>query len=138
MEFKDKLKMRLNLGIAFIVIGVIMIGTGFVVDNVDPFVSSFGFALVLMGIIRVRNYKIITKDEKSIRKREIAETDERNISLSNKARSWAFILYIMVASIIVIVLQFTSMRETATMIGYSVCALVALYWGSYFVLRKKY
>lgn len=138
MEYRDKLKKRLNLGIAYIVIGVLMIASGFVLENTDTFISSFGFALALMGVVRIRNYKLITRNDDTIRKQEIAETDERNIALANKARSWAFFLYVMGASILVIILQFTPMRDTATLIAYTVCILVVLYWISYWVLRRKY
>ncbi len=138
MEFRDKLKKRLHLGIAYIVIGIIMIISSFVFDNVNPFISSYGLALAVMGVVRIRNYKLITKNDETIRRQEIAETDERNIALSNKAKSWAFYLYVIGASILVITLQFTQMRDLATEIAYTVCILIALYWISYWVLRRKY
>ena len=138
MEYRDKLKKRLNLGIAYIVIGILMIMISSVLDNVNPFISSYGLAVVVIGFARIRQYKRITKNDETIRKQEIAETDERNIALANKARSWAFFLYVMGASILVIILQFTPMRDTATLIAYTVCILVVLYWISYWVLRRKY
>ncbi len=138
MGFRDKLKKRLYFGIAYIVIGILMITISSVLDNVNPFISSYGLAIVVIGIARIRQYKRITKNDETIRRQEIAETDERNIALSNKARNWAFFLYVMGASVLVIVLQFTPMRDTATLIAYTVCILVALYWISYWVLRRKY
>ena len=138
MEYRDKLKKRLNLGIAYIVIGILMIMISSVLDNVNPFISSYGLAVVVIGFARIRQYKRITKNDETIRRQEIAETDERNIAISNKARSWAFFLYVMGASILVIILQFTPMRDTATLIAFTVCVLVALYWISYWVLRRKY
>jgi len=138
MGYRDKLKKRLYFGIAYIAVGLFMIALSFILDNVDTFVSSYGLAIAVIGIARIRQYKRVTKNEETIRRQEIAETDERNIALSNKARNWAFVLYVMGASILVIVLQFTDMRDTATLIAYTVCILVALYWASYWILRRKY
>ena len=138
MEFKDILKMRLYLAIGCIVAGILMIVGGAVSGRTDTFFSSFGLCLVIIGIVRIRNYKRITKNEQTIRKQEIAETDERNITLSNKARSWAFYLYLVGASVTVLVLLFMGNEDMAALIGYSVCILVALYWVSYFVLKRKY
>ncbi len=137
MDFKEKLKKRLYLGIAYIVIGVIMIICYNLLDNVNTFISSFGFALIMCGIVRVRNYFIITKSEERIRRQQIAETDERNIAISNKAKSWAFGIYLMGACILVIALQFTNLDYLSTVIAFSICALVLLYWISYHIIKRK-
>ena len=63
MEFKKKLKTRLYVAIAFIVLGIIMITSTFIVKTDNHFVSSYGLALVIMGIARLKKHFIITKIE---------------------------------------------------------------------------
>ena len=138
MDFKKKLKSRLNVGIIYIMLGIIMIVLSFVIPKADnTFVSSFGFALLMIGIVRVRNYLIITKSEENIRKQEIAETDERNISIMHKAKSTAFSIYTLFLSVAVIVVSFLNMHEVAKWISCSVLFLVVLYWICYLVYQKK-
>ncbi|MBP3390209.1 MAG: hypothetical protein J6L58_00770 [Clostridia bacterium] len=137
MDFRKKLRTRLYLAISYIVIGAVMIAASFITKTTNEFVSSFGFALLLIGIVRIRNHFIITKNDETIKKQEIAETDERNISIANRAKSLSFTLYVFAASITVIVLQILEMGELASVIGFTVCALIIIYWISYFIIRKK-
>ena len=137
MDFKKKLKIRMYTAIGFIIVGIAMIASTFVVGGQNDFVSCFGFAFSVMGIARLRNYFIITKSEESIKNREIAETDERNVMLANKAKSIAFGVYCIVAGIAVIVLQLINKTELSSFIAYTICALVFIYWVSYMVIRNR-
>ena len=90
MEFRKKLKTRLYIAIAYIVIGIITTAAAFVLKIENEFFQSYGIALAVCGILRLRQYIKLTSSEENIRKQEIAESDERNIAIANKARSWAF------------------------------------------------
>lgn len=137
MDFRKKLKTRLYTAIAYIVLGVMMIVGAFVFKTDNTFVSSFGLTLVVMGIVRIRNYFLITRTEESIRKQQIAETDERNISIIHKARSTTFSVYVFLSCLVVIVLSFLQMHEAVRWLSLSVLLLILIYWISYFVYRKK-
>ena len=137
MDFKKKLKSRLHLGIAYVAIGLLMIVGTFIIKTDNDFISSFGFVMVIMGLVRIRNYRIITKDEDTVRKQQIIETDERNISIIHKAKSTAFSVYILILAATVIVLSFLRMHEEAKWIAYLVCSLVAIYWVCYWAYQKK-
>ena len=137
MDFKKKLKLRLNVAITYIVLGVILIVGTFITKTENEFISSFGFAMIIMGFVRIRNYRMITKDEGTIRKQQIMETDERNISIIHKAKSTAFAIYIFILGIAVIVLSFIGMHEAAKWVAYSVCLLVIIYWICYFIYQRK-
>ena len=65
MEFKKKLKTRLYIAIIYISLGIMMITGTFAIKTDNDFISSFGFALVVMGIVRIRNYFMITKNEET-------------------------------------------------------------------------
>ena len=137
MDFKKKLKLRLNVAITYIVLGVILIVGTFITKTENEFISSFGFAMIIMGFVRIRNYRMITKDEGTIRKQQIMETDERNISIIHKAKSTAFAIYILILGIAVIVLSFIGMHEAAKWFAYPACLLVVIYWICYFIYQRK-
>ncbi len=138
MEFKKKLKTRLYLAISYIILGAVMIAAGIITKTDNQFVSSFGLALVVMGIVRLKQYFRITKNEERIRKQEIAETDERNISIVHRARSITFSIYVLLACLVVIVLSFMQLHQAAMWISFSVFVLIAIYWITYFIVRRKY
>ena len=137
MQFKQKLKTRLYVAIVFVVLGIALIAASFITKTDNYFISSYGLALVIMGIVRIRNYRIITKTEDRIRKQEIAEGDERNIFIQQKAKSTAFSLYLLLSCVTVLVLSFLGIHEVSKWISYSVLVLIAIYWISYFVYQKK-
>ena len=137
MRFRKKLKTRLCVGITYIILGIAMIAVSILSKTENQFISSLGLAFVVLGIVRIRNYFIITKSDESVRKQEIAETDERNLSIANKARSAAFILYVFIAALFVIVMGIIGKFEVAQWASYSVDLLVAIYWIFYFIYQKK-
>ncbi len=137
MDYKKKLKMRLFFGIGYIVLGLALILTFCLIVTENDYLSSFGFALIVVGAVRVRNYFLINKNEETLKKHEIAETDERNIAIANKAKSIAFIIYIIAMGISIIVLQILHKSELASVLSGTMCFLLLVYWISYFIIRKK-
>ena len=137
MDYKKKLQSRLNIAIIYIALGIMMIVGVLPTKTDNDFISSFGFALIIMGIVRIRNYFMITKDDETIRKQRIAETDERNLSILNKAKSAAFSIYVLISGTAVIILSLFNMHEEAKWIAYSVLLLVAIYWICYWIYQKR-
>lgn len=137
MDYKKKLKSRFNIAVIYIVLGAVMVASTFITKTENNFISSFGFAIVIMGIVRIRNYRLITKDEETIRKQQIIEADERTVSIIYKAKSTAFSIYSMVLSVAIIILSFLNLHEIAKWIAYSVLLLVAIYWICYCIYQKK-
>ncbi len=137
MDYKEKIKSRLYIGVIYIAVGIMMIASASVVKTDNDFISSLGLALVIFGIVRIRNYFIITKDERKLKKQQIAETDERNIAILTKAKSAAFSIYILFSCIVVIILSLLGFHDIARGIAYSVLLLVIIYWICYWVYQKK-
>lgn len=137
MNFRKKLKIRLWVAISYIILGAGMIAGGIITRAENNFVSSFGFALLVIGIVRIRNHLIITRSEERIRKQEILESDERNISIANRAKSITFSVYTLLLCLAVIILSFLKLHEIAMWLSASVFVLLFVYWISYFIIRKK-
>lgn len=137
MDFRKKLKIRLFVAIGCVALGIAMITAFNILGTDNSFPSSFGLALIVIGAVRIRNYFRITKDEETIKKQQIIETDERNIAIASKAKSVSFFVYVISAGLSVIVLEFLNKTELATIISLTVCALIVIYWFSYWIIRKR-
>lgn len=137
MDFKKKLKIRLWFALAYIVLGIAMIAVFQFVHTDNEFLSSFGFALIVVGVAKCRQYKRITKNEETIKKQQIAETDERNLCIASKAKSVAMMLYIILACVGTVVLHLLDKTGPATLLSGTVCALLLLYWISYWIISRK-
>ena len=138
MEFQKKLKNRLYIAISYLILGAFLIVYDLIAHPKNDFGLVFGIALLVMGILRIFQYRRITSSDQSIKEREMEETDERNKMIAERARSWAFSLYFLLSGITVIILSFLGHHELATPISYSVLLLVVFYWLSYLILRRKY
>ena len=137
MNFKKKLKTRLCMALVYITLGLILIVSTFIIKSDNEYLSPLGLAFVVVGIVRIRNYLIITKNDETMRKQEIAETDERNISILQKAKSATFSIYLILSCIAVIILLFFGLYEPMRWLSYSVYLLIAIYWICYFIYNKK-
>ena len=138
MDFQKKLKTRRIVAISYIVLGLILILVDLVTHSADYFYFSFGIVMVCMGILRLIRHHRITKDEKTIRKQELAESDERTRMIADRARSWTFTLSVTMAGIIVLVLSLLGYHDEALPFTWFICGMVTIYWVCYVIIRKKY
>ena len=137
MDYRKKLKVRTWVALTYIILGIAAMAAAIIAKTDNDFVSALGFALIIMGVARLRNHRRITKSEETIKHQEIAETDERNLLIIRNARSTAFIIYLLLTAVAVIVLSLLKFKEAASFISLSMFSLVVIYWICYFVYRKK-
>ena len=135
MDYKKKLKTRLNTAIIMISVGIIFTVSSIFADS--EMASTFGAVFLVMGIARVVQYKRLLNDPEEMRRREIVETDERNVMLWTKARSLAFVIYIIALGIAVIVLQLMEMSQAANIVSLCMMGFIVIYWICYFIIIKK-
>ena len=138
MDFKKKMKQRLYLAVSYIVFGAALALAALVTKSENQFLSAFGIALAVMGVLRLFQYRRITKNTDSLRKRQLAETDERNRMIAERAKSWTFSFSLMAAGIAVIVLSVLGKHNLAQPISWVMCGMVLLYWVFYHIANRKY
>ena len=138
MDFKKRMRQRWYLAVSYCVIGLALIVVFFLGETENYFINSFGFALLFIGITRIIQYRKITKSEESMHKREILESDERNIMIAERAKSWTFTFTITAAGVIVIVLSVLGYHDQAQPFSWFMCAMVAIYWIFWLIAQKKY
>ena len=123
--------------IIWLVLGLPLIGLS-IAGLVDSFWSGMGSALVVIGACRLLRAHRLNKSEEYREKMETFETDERFHFLRAKAWSWAGYLFVIIAGVAVIAFKALGMDAASMAASYALCLLLVLYWGSYFVLKKKY
>lgn len=138
MDFQKKMKQRLYIAVSYIVFGLVLILTDVLKHPDNSFIFTFGGALLVMGIMRIFRYRKITKDDQSMRKQELMETDERFRMISERAKSWVFSFSVMIAGILVIVLSLLGYQEQSLPFAWFVCGMIVLYWICWNIIRKKY
>ena len=137
MDFEKKLKARHNIMLIYMAAGVLLIALNLLKISENEYLMTFGVTLTVLGFLKTLQYKRITKDEESIHRRMVLESDERNIAIMHKAKSAAFGWYVIIACLAVIVLSVMGEKDYSRFIAFTVCALVFLYWISYFVYSRK-
>ncbi len=137
-EYYRGMQKRLPWYVALVVIGVAMCAVSWLgmVENVV--VSSSGLTLALMGAVRIRNHILLCRRPGLLHRRAVAVQDERNIMLQNRARSMAFILFVVLMGVLALVLSLSGRQEYANMSAFSVLLLVLIYWASYYYLSRRY
>jgi len=138
MDFKKKMNQRFAIAVGYILLGLALVITDLLKGAENYFFFSFGFALVIMGILRLFRYRKITKNDQTLRKQELAESDERIRMIAERARSWAFSYSLMGAGIVVIVLSVMGKHDEALPFAWYVCGMCILYWLCFAIIRKKY
>lgn len=138
MDFKKKMQNRLYIAFFYIAAGLLLLAVYIITRPENYFFTAFGSALIVMGLLRIRQYRKITRDDRSIRQQELTETDERNRMIAERAKSWAFSFSILAAGLAVIVLSLLGYHALALPFAWSVCAMTVLYWICWFIVQKKY
>ena len=138
MDFEKKMKIRQCVAIVYCVLGAVLILGNLFIDYENYFILPFSIALLIIGVLRIMQNRKITKNEQTMHQRKVMESDERNILISERARSWTFIFSVVTAGFIVLVLSVLGYHEQAQPFSWFVCAMIGLYWFFYLILKRKY
>lgn len=131
------MKRNLYLSICWIVLGAALIGCG-VAGVLDEYWSGMGGAFVFVGVLRSLWVVRLHRNEAYREKFETEHNDERNRFLSGKAWAWAGYLFVIAAALASIGLRIAGKDELSIMASGGVCLILIFYWGSRFILRRKY
>ena len=130
-------KKRLVVQIFEIVAGIILLGLG-IAGKVDEFWSGMGGALIVVGILQVVRFFRYRNSEEYRERAEIANKDERNQFIRNKAWAWSGYLFVLISAVATIALKIAGQDTLSFAASMALCLLLVLYWVSFLVLSKKY
>ena len=125
------------LSIIWIALGAALIVCG-AAGILDEYWSGMGGAFIAVGAVRMLRYVRLNRNEAYREKIETESRDERNRFLRGKAWAWTGYLYVIISAIASVALRMAGKNDLATLAGGSVCLMIVFFWGSYFVLRRKY
>ena len=138
MEFKKKIKQRICLAVVYLVIGATLCVLSYMSIIKNEYMSAFGAAFAVAGLAKIiQNARLMSNPDK-MQLRAVAEKDERNIMLWEKARSLTFAVYICAAAAAMIVCLLLDMELAGRIIAYNICGLVFIYWICYAIIKRKY
>lgn len=137
MKFKNKIKTRIAVGffLAALGIAITVIGNGMQGDT--QLLHSFGAAFTIMGIVRIISYARLIKNDDAMRRREVAENDERTVYITMKACTIAFSIYGVGASAVITILLLIGKTSEAALVAYCILAFMLIYLLCRKILEKR-
>ena len=128
---------RMIASICCVVLGAVLLALG-ILEVVDEFWSGMGGALIVVGILQVVRFFRYRNNEEYRQKAEIANKDERNHFIRNKAWAWSGYLFVLISAVATIALKIAGQDMLSFAASMALCLLLVLYWVSFLVLSKKY
>lgn len=133
----EKQRKKLIAATAELLLGALLMGCH-LAGLIEEYWSSFGFALLIIGIANFVRYRRYRKDADYREKVDISNQDERLQFLAMKAWAWAGYLFVILGGVATIVLRILGMETASLWVAYSACLLMVLFWINYLWLSKKY
>ena len=130
-------KIKLSFNIVYVIIGCILIGFS-VLEKLDSFWSGMGSALLVVGLINLLKIHRLNKNEEYREKLEIEVSDERLQFIRNKAWAWSGYLFVLISAVACIVFKVMDLDQLSLYASFSVCLVLALFWVSHTILKRKY
>lgn len=130
-------KVKLSFNIVYVIVGAVLIGFA-LFEKLDSFWSGMGSALLVVGLINLIKIHRLNKSEEYREKLEIELTDERNQFIRNKAWAWSGYLFVLISAVACVVFKVMNLDQLSLYASFSVCLVLALFWGSHIILKRKY
>ena len=128
---------RMVLSIFWVLLGAALFISS-ALGMVDSYWSGMGGGLLGVGIVQLIRHIRYRKNEDYREKVDVANSDERNRFLTGKAWAWAGYLFVLISGVATIALKVLGQDMWSLACSYALCLLLVLYWGAYFVLKRKY
>lgn len=123
---------------ALLVVGATLYILAELMELIDSFWSGMGLGFVVISGLRLVQIARYKNNDEYAKKITVANNDERNQFLANKARSTAFYNSILLEAIVGIVLHIIGKAEIAQVILTVLCGQLIIYWVTYVFLKSKY
>ena len=130
-------KVKLSFNIVYVIVGCVLIGFA-VLEKLDSFWSGMGSALLVVGLINLLKIHRLNKNEEYREKLEIEVSDERLQFIRNKAWAWSGYLFVLISAVACIVFKVMNLDQLSLYASFSVCLVLALFWTSHTILKRKY
>ncbi len=129
---------RLALSVFWVLLGAALVALS-VAEILDSSVyAGMGGALIAVGALQIARNLKYRKDPEYREKIDTEIGDERNSFIRMKSWSWAGYLTVLVEGIGVVAATVRGQETARTVLSFSVCLIITVYWVSYMILKRKY
>ncbi len=136
MKFKKTLWTRAILH-AVLAISGIFTGVYAIKTDSEQTIMYFGFALAFASVLLFSRVIRLMRCPEQMKVREVAEKDERNINIMQKAKSLSLSICMIIATIATICFMVMGKIYIASVIAWCVIVYELIYLISYFVIAKR-
>ncbi len=133
----NKSTRRMMISIAWVVLGVVLVVLSFM-ELLDSFFSGLGSGLIVVGVFQIIRHIRYRTNEEYKNKVDIEVNDERNKFLSNKAWAWTGYIFVLCCAVGAIAYRAMGETEFSSLCTTAMCLMVAIYFISYIILKRKY
>ncbi len=139
MEYRKRIVKRLIIHAVWLLVMLSLSAIAFFVgdDSMKDFALTFAVALTVATAVRIVSGVRLLRNGEELKKREIAENDERNLSISLRAKGTAFVITVFAACGAVLVLRLLGMVNELKTLCYCICFMLVVYYFAYYILQKK-
>ena len=139
---EKQMKQKLYFNIAFVVLGLLMIITGWVLtvmrEGTFSEITGMGSGIFAVGILRVLQIRKILKGDKDALKKLTEGYDERNVMIYNKAMSTTMRICLFAAFIAMFVLYILEKTVVANTVACVILGSMAVYLVCHWIYSRKY
>ncbi len=128
---------RILVSILWIILGIGLI-VACAITDIDEFWGGLGTGFIFVGLLQLLRWSKYLRNEEYREKTNIEINDERNRYLSGRAWGWAGYLFVIISAIACIGFRIMGENQLSTFASGGLCLILVLYWGSYFILKRKY
>jgi len=121
----------------WIVLGLVLMGAH-AAGLTDAYWSGMGTVLFVVGILQMIRHIRYETDKAYKTRVDVEAGDERNRFISGRAWAWAGYWYVIIAALASMIFRLSGDDLMTQMAARSACLVMLLYWGGYFILRRKY
>ena len=129
---------RLALSIFWTVLGVVLIALSIAEVLDSSIYAGMGGALTAVGALQVARTMKYRNDPEFREKLDTEILDERNSFLRMKSWAWTGYFVVLIEGAGVVIAMILGKETIQQVLAYSICLIIAIYWISYMVLKRKY
>ena len=128
---------KIIISILWILLGIGLLVAGLVAE-INSFWSGMGAGFIFVGALQLFRWVRYARNEEYRKDVDTEVNDERNRFLAGKAWSWAGYLFVLISAVASIVFRIADQELLCYCAAGAMSLVIALYWVSYLILKKKY
>lgn len=139
MDFKEIMKRRIWAHVIILIISLLVALSAYIFldGEMRRNFIQLGIVLAVVKVVRIISCTITLNSDEKVKRLEISEKDERNLSIARKAKSAAFFISVIAFAIVSYIMGIAGYSEIAKAIFFCVCFMLIVYYFVYLILQRN-